>query len=196
MAASRTISALTCALAACLLVHCSNPQEEAVPGRDDGATKSVPLVRAARRAYDGAPPRIPHDAQSADCVTCHTSTGVAVDGLGFAPPSPHELTSGLGSISRCRQCHVPISTEEVWVENGFVGRPQSLTHGERLHPFAPPVMPHAAFMRENCLACHSGPAAREAIRTSHPERGACKQCHVERTTDRVWVVNEMLDRER
>jgi cytochrome c-type protein NapB len=36
-------------------------------------------------------------------------------------------------------------------------------------------------MRENCAACHAGPAAREEIRTSHPERTRCRQCHVEVT---------------
>jgi hypothetical protein len=33
-------------------------------------------------------------------------------------------------------------------------------------------------MRENCAACHTGPAAREEIRTTHPERIRCRQCHV------------------
>ena len=33
-------------------------------------------------------------------------------------------------------------------------------------------------MRENCAACHDGPGAREEIRTSHPERTRCRQCHV------------------
>ena len=33
-------------------------------------------------------------------------------------------------------------------------------------------------VRANCVACHSGPAAREEIRTTHPERVRCNQCHV------------------
>jgi cytochrome c-type protein NapB len=33
-------------------------------------------------------------------------------------------------------------------------------------------------MRENCTACHDGPAAREEIRTPHPERVRCRQCHL------------------
>ena len=56
-----------------------------------------------------------------------------------------------------------------------------------LNPLAPPVMPHSAFMRENCLACHSGPAAREEIRTPHPERPRCGQCHVQQVTRDLFV---------
>ena len=33
------------------------------------------------------------------------------------------------------------------------------------HENAPPVMPHPVFMRENCVACHSGPAAGDASPT-------------------------------
>lgn len=44
--------------------------------------------------------------------------------------------------------------------------------------FAPPTIPHKTFMRENCTACYSGAAAREEIRTPHPERSRCRQCHV------------------
>jgi cytochrome c-type protein NapB len=43
----------------------------------------------------------------------------------------------------------------------------------------PPPIPHDLQFRENCLACHGGPAAVAAIRTSHPERVNCRQCHLE-----------------
>ena len=49
----------------------------------------------------------------------------------------------------------------------------------RNYPEQPPVIPHKVFMRENCQACHAGPAARKEIRTEHPERAQCRQCHVE-----------------
>jgi cytochrome c-type protein NapB len=68
--------------------------------------------------------------------------------------------------------------EDLFAENSFVGLPQDLRSGGRLHPLAPPTIPHKTFMRENCTACHSGAAAREEIRTSHPERTRCRQCHV------------------
>ena len=42
---------------------------------------------------------------------------------------------------------------------------QDLRQGKRLNALAPPPIPHKPFMRENCVACHSGPAAREEIRT-------------------------------
>ena len=88
----------------------------------------------------------------------------------------------MSAISRCRQCHVFRLTEELFVASEFRGLRQDLRKGKRLNPLAPPTVPHKTFMRENCIACHSGPAAREEIRTSHPERARCRQCHVAVTT--------------
>ena len=42
---------------------------------------------------------------------------------------------------------------------------------------SPPPIPHALQMRENCLACHAGPGAVLEIRSTHPERWNCRQCH-------------------
>jgi len=67
----------------------------------------------------------------------------------------------------------------VFVANEFVGLQQDMRTGGRLNPISPPTIPHRVLMRENCVACHSGPAAREEIRTTHPERTRCRQCHVE-----------------
>jgi nitrate reductase cytochrome c-type subunit len=156
----------------------------AVPGRP-GAAKTAAAQRAERRLYDGAPPVIPHEQQSATCTSCHNQEGMAVAGLGFAPPSPHAETAGVGGARYCRQCHVFQQAEDpqaVFVANSFEGLPQNLRRGQRLNPLAPPVIPHRVFMRENCRACHAGPAAREEIRTTHPERVNCRQCHVERVT--------------
>lgn len=143
--------------------------------------KSPAPERAERRAYDGAPPVIPHDAFEAACTSCHGERAVEVAGVGLAPPSPHARADG--SFARCEQCHVRPNTETIFAGSTFHGLRQDLRHGRRLHVLAPPVMPHPAFMRENCRACHTGPAAREEIRTSHPERDRCRQCHVERVTD-------------
>lgn len=153
----------------------------AVPGQE-GREKTAASYRALRRAYDGAPPVIPHQNFGADCMSCHNRHGLEVEGVGFAPPMPHQVTAGLSDISRCVQCHVFVETDEEFKENEFVGLQQDLRSGDRLHAMAPPVMPHAVQMRENCLACHTGPAAREEIRTSHPERERCQQCHVPSTT--------------
>lgn len=153
----------------------------AVPGRA-GASKTAAVERAERRAYDGAPPVVAHENFGITCGECHDSEGMSVDGVGFAPPSPHEITAGMSAISRCTQCHVFSLTDDVFTENSFAGLRQDLRSGARLNAFAPPTLPHKSFMRENCTACHSGPAAREEIRTSHPERTRCRQCHVSVTT--------------
>jgi cytochrome c-type protein NapB len=130
---------------------------------------------------------IPHDRLGAACTSCHNPRGVEVAGLGFAPPSPHEWTDGLSATSRCEQCHVFQITAEVFAINEFSGLRQDLRRGGRLHPGAPPVMPHPAFMRENCRACHTGPAARAEIVCDHPERLRCPQCHVEEVTAGVFA---------
>lgn len=140
-------------------------------------------ARAERRLYDGAPPMIPHEDFGADCTGCHTMEGIAVDGVGFAPATPHYRTQGMSETSRCRQCHVFRESDKVWVNNEFAGLRQDLRKGRRLNEIAPPVIPHRVFMRENCLACHSGPAVREEIRTTHPDRVRCRQCHIEQKTD-------------
>ena len=162
------------------------PGPQVVPDRP-GATKSDPAVRAARRLYDGAPPRIPHGAAQGTCTECHNQQGRHVPELGFAPPMPHDWTQGLSALSRCRQCHVESSDAAPFVESDFRGLAQDLRPGRRLLTGSPPVLPHPVFMRENCLACHDGPAAREAIRTKHPERVRCLQCHVERVTTARFV---------
>ncbi len=41
---------------------------------------------------------------------------------------------------------------------------------------APPVIPHTTLMRTDCLSCH-GPAAYAGLRTDHPQRSNCVQCH-------------------
>ncbi len=151
--------------------------EIAVPG-SDGALKTAASVRAERRAFDGAPPVVAHESFGMSCSECHDTHGRDVDGVGFAPPSPHESTAGMSAISRCQQCHVFQNTDSVFVANRFAGLRQDLRRGDRLNALAPPVMPHKTFMRDNCVACHSGPAAREEIRTDHPERARCQQCHV------------------
>jgi len=166
---------------AVLAPACADEDPSTVPveGRP-GARKTVAVARAERRAYDGAPPVIPHVSFGAACTSCHTERGLDVEGVGFAPPMPHERTRGMSALSMCTQCHVFQQTTDVLVATSFEGLPQDLRPGARAYEGAPPVMPHPAFLRENCRACHAGPAAREEIRTTHPERQNCRQCHVER----------------
>ena len=119
------------AVLAVLATSCGGSGAVPVPGRE-AAAKTAAVERAERRLFDGAPPVIPHRGFSSPCVSCHDAFGIAVEGVGFAPPSPHEATRGLSATSRCVQCHVERRTDAVFVENGFVGLAQDLRRGRRL----------------------------------------------------------------
>ncbi|MEZ6123540.1 MAG: hypothetical protein R3C49_10230 [Planctomycetaceae bacterium] len=135
-------------------------------------------VRSARRAYDGAPPVVPHPPQKAACITCHTQTGQQVPNMGFAAANPHQGSRHAGATQNCRQCHVFKTTEASFVASAFEGIPQRISKAPRAFPGAPPMIPHPELMRENCTACHSGPSARPDIRCTHTERTNCRQCHL------------------
>lgn len=154
------------------------PARDGAVAAGASAPRASATLRAARRAFDGAPPVIPHTSHGGACVSCHTRDGLEIGGLGFAPASPHDTTPGMGATARCEQCHVYQTTLGVFVDNGFVGLRQDLRRGARLNPLAPPVLPHQTLLRENCASCHTGPAARQEIKTPHPERTRCQQCHV------------------
>jgi len=139
--------------------------------------------RAKRRAYEGAPPVVPHKPLKADCVTCHTTTGQEVAQLGFAPANPHRSTSVGSAAQNCRQCHLFQNAQDVFVATSFEGLSLNQHKGTRAFPGAPPMIPHAELMRENCQACHTGPSAREEFRCSHPERRNCRQCHLFQISD-------------
>lgn len=145
-------------------------------------------IRSERRAYDGAPPVIPHKLQTAACRTCHTETGKAIPNMGFAPANPHAGTHFAGAIQNCKQCHVFASDRKLFAKSTFTGLAQDLRRGHRQYAGAPPVMPHGELMRENCRACHTGRAARPEIRCTHPHRTNCRQCHVRSLTpnDETW----------
>jgi nitrate reductase (cytochrome), electron transfer subunit len=133
--------------------------------------------RAQRRAFDGAPPVVPHaiDQQNASsCLVCHEK-GMRV-GTVVAPRMSHE------TYANCTQCHVesvnralPPTAVSDAPTNGFTGL-IAPGPGERAWPGAPPVVPHTTWMRESCTSCH-GSQASKGLRTSHPWRGNCLQCH-------------------
>lgn len=173
------------ALGALVAAGCSDAGKVPVPDRE-GAVKSTASVRAERRAYDGAPPTVPHEDFGAACSACHDERGQAVGDFGFAPASPHTGTSKAGGTVRCRQCHVFATTNDLFVASEYEGLRQDLVSGDRATPGAPPRIPHRVLMRENCLACHDGPGAREESRTTHPERARCRQCHVPITEGDVF----------
>lgn len=152
------------------------------------------------RAYPGAPPRIPH-ALSADefraeiCNSCHERGGYSLRFAAYVPLTPHPemgmclqchvgddavmgtASAGADPNARCPLCHGPTG-----------GRPlpeAAATWSTSVWPtlvstapgLLPPSIPHDLQFRGNCLTCHGGPAAVAAIRTSHPERASCRQCH-------------------
>ncbi len=138
-----------------------------------------------RRAYHGAPPIIPHeilDDQSygADsCLNCHANGDFAPIFGGFAPTTPHP------ELINCRQCHVPAVTDTLFTEADWqTVMPPALN--QNALSSSPHPIPHDLLLRENCLACHGGPAVPDEIRVSHPERVNCQQCHVLIDSNEEW----------
>jgi len=161
-------------IAAVLLIGCSDTSSDS----SDPAPKAAE-VRMARRAFDGAPPVIPHPPLSGTCSFCHTPDGGrVVPDVGIAPANPHTQTPGMSADSRCRQCHVFKASDGEFKSSEFDGFFTSLDAERRAHPEAPPVIPHGEFMREDCRACHTGNAARPEITCRHADRDRCRQCHV------------------
>lgn len=161
----------------------------------------------ALRAYPGAPPRIPHgltpdEFRSGGCNTCHERGGFSQRFGAYVPITPHpemgaclQCHVGNGELmaialpttdpsARCRQCHTPGAGRwtEATLDWKTLAWPQLATATPGRDP---PPIPHALEFRGNCLTCHAGPAGVAEIRTAHPERANCRQCHVssEATTD-------------
>lgn len=135
------------------------------------------LTRASRRAFNGAPPVIPHAVEKtadAACYACH-GKGMRIDDR-VANPMSHAF------LANCTQCHAPPAPkpfsdlDDAAVENSFVGLPAPL-NGERAFPGAPPTIPHSQWMREKCLACHGHEAGWAGLESTHPWRINCTQCH-------------------
>jgi nitrate reductase (cytochrome), electron transfer subunit len=127
-----------------------------------------------RRAFNGAPPRIPHEISESfdrpNCLACHAQGGYVTKFNAYAPMTPHP------EYSQCRQCHVPSRTNQEFKGNNFL--PASTVLSSAAFNGAPPPIPHTLQLRENCSSCHVGPGAVHEIRTKHPERIGCLQCHV------------------
>jgi len=157
------------------------PAAEKLPVASEAERRAAVELRSSRRAFDGAPPVIPHGIDtlsSASCLACHSQNGNLI----IAGKRPAEISHPW--VTNCTSCHVPDdglrqitapASERLTVENAFVGK-RSAGPGTRAYPTAPPTTPHAVWMRQNCMACH-GPGREQAIRTSHPERSNCLQCH-------------------
>ncbi|QED28512.1 hypothetical protein FRD01_14985 [Microvenator marinus] len=164
---------------------------------DPALREAARLVRAEGRAYEGAPPTVPHPIDhsgDAACLVCHQS-GMRIAGR-RAPAMSHS------TYTNCTQCHVEreanlpfeeLNPDAIPLDSSFEGfRPAR--EGERVWDGAPPQMPHTTRMRENCASCH-GPHGPEGLRTTHPERQSCTQCHAPKAdfnqfptseTDEFW----------
>jgi cytochrome c-type protein NapB len=147
--------------------------------RSQGPSTAAALsARQNRRAFDGAPPVIPHavaQGDASECLACHAN-GFQL-GSAVARPIPH------ARLDSCTQCHVvadapfartPPSDAAIAVNTFAAAR--VVAEGGRSYAGAPPVIPHSTWMRENCLACH-GSAGAAGLLTRHPERQSCTQCH-------------------
>lgn len=154
----------------------------------------------ALRAFPGAPPRIPHgltpeEFGTGGCNTCHERGGYSQRFGAYVPVTPHpemgaclQCHVGDGQLmaialpstdpsARCRQCHAPEAGRRT--EPALNWSPLSWPRLSRNAPGSePPPIPHTLEFRGNCLACHAAPAAVAEIRTTHPERANCRQCHV------------------
>ncbi|MCP5537683.1 MAG: hypothetical protein H7A51_15800 [Akkermansiaceae bacterium] len=148
---------------------------------DEHAIDLILADRQSRRAYDGAPPTIPHSINYRDvqsCSACHSQDANVLIAGKRVPAMSHPY------MANCTQCHAPASgmtfavhsgTTGLVVENKFRGS-KRYGNGQRAFPGAPPTLPHPVWMRQNCVSCH-GPGMADAITTSHPQRQNCLQCH-------------------
>jgi cytochrome c-type protein NapB len=128
------------------------------------------------KSFMGAPPSIPHEVEnmtigSGACLKCHENGGFVKKYQAYAPVTPHPE-----KIS-CTQCHVEVKSNGVFVSSSWQGY-KGPGIGNSALEGSPPVIPHHVQLRENCLSCHAGPSAVAEIRTTHPERVNCRQCHV------------------
>ena len=168
------------------------------PRRPDAHPRTFATFRLLR-SYPGAPPRVPHGLTAIEfrtnrCNTCHERGGYSQRFGAYAPVNPHPewsaclqchatnaLVVGLpfpqtSPNDACRQCHSggPARFEEA----GLDWRPAAWpTVTPRPSNGVPPI-PHDVQTRGNCLTCHMGPGSVAELRTTHPERANCRQCHV------------------
>lgn len=146
--------------------------------RQPGDRERMLHHRAQRRAYDGAPPTVPHPVDERglpNCLVCH-ERGAIIGDL-KAPAMSHP------PMGSCLQCHAnepsahgsPVTASAIQVVNDFEAEPVGGA-GSRAWLGAPPTRPHQRTMRENCGACH-GVAGDPGLRTPHADRQNCEQCH-------------------
>jgi cytochrome c-type protein NapB len=133
-------------------------------------------TRASRRAFNGAPPIIPHAVERTSDAACYACHG---QGMRIEDRVANRMSHGF--LANCLQCHAPppptpFANVDAAVDNTFVGLPAPM-QGERAFPGAPPTIPHSTWMRDQCLACHGNKAGWSGLESTHPWRTSCQQCH-------------------
>jgi nitrate reductase (cytochrome), electron transfer subunit len=174
----------------------SPPDLDDAPSRRPAHGRSLATFRALR-AYPGAPPRIPHgltadEFRTTACRTCHERGGYVPRFDAYAPVTPHpELADclqchtgdadlvgtalpGAAVDGVCRQCHTPGVRRALPALDWRAAPWPELARATN----TPPPIPHDLTLRGNCVACHAGPGAVAELRTTHPERADCRQCHL------------------
>jgi len=130
------------------------------------------------RQYPGSPPKIPHkvspsfSGETENCIACHGRGGYDVTQDAYAPVTPHP------EKELCYQCHVPRLTDELFVETNWLSVPPPRLGMSQMGGSPTPI-PHSLQLRDDCIACHTGPGAVAEIRVEHGTRGNCRQCHVQ-----------------
>ncbi len=140
-------------------------EEERIESRD---------ARSILRAFYTAPPVVPHEIEmqdTQDCLRCHLNVTRLDDGR-VAKETPHP------QFSSCLQCHVPGANNEFNTNGTSWEGLEEPKRGDRWATMAPPMIPHRIKLRENCLSCHGSQNPDMRLRTTHPERTSCLQCHV------------------
>ncbi len=131
----------------------------------EGSTENIDLVRrAGLRAFEGAPPVIPHSVEqnsAPECLACHGAR-MQFRGRAARPICHDERTN-------CTACHVmgsapaPMGSElgpdPRAVANSFVGLRHQVERP--VIGLEPPRIAHRTAMRERCASCHgqNGPGA-------------------------------------
>ncbi|NOZ41427.1 MAG: hypothetical protein GXP24_14560 [Planctomycetes bacterium] len=154
--------------------------------------------RETRRAFDGAPPTVPHPIDQLDSTACMACHGEGLrSGTFRASKMPHPY------YSSCTQCHVEQNAKfapaSATFENSFTGvaaptsggrasqgatptlpytdwMRKAIQNRDPATDWVPPVFPHTTWMRNDCLSCH-GRTAAPGMESTHPWQANCLRCH-------------------
>jgi nitrate reductase cytochrome c-type subunit len=130
--------------------------------------------RSTLRAFYTAPPVIPHEVAggtATNCLECHATVTNLDDGrVAMATPHPQ--------FTNCQQCHVVGNLDQTQTFKSDWHGLEEPEYGNRWSGVSPPTIPHRLFLRENCLSCHNAENPNMRMRTPHPQRTSCLQCHV------------------